>query len=167
MSNPQQDLKKFFDKLTKQTKDAKSRSVYKYLADELIKIIVKRTRLGYGVDQNLGQRFKLTTIKWSDAYAKARKKRLKLDSTTSPTKNNLTLTGQMLRSMKIVKQDARSVTIGPTGLRREGDSNLDIAQYQEDMGRVFNRISVNEFNQIRRIYRKTFGDLLKKNKLLK
>jgi len=165
MSNPQQDLKKFFDKLTKQTKDAKSRSVYKFLADELIKIIVKRTRLGYGVDQNLGQRSKLKAL--SPRYVTARKKYLDVDSTSRPGKSNLTLTGQMLRSMKIIKQDARSVTIGPTGLRREGDSNLDIAQYQEDMGRVFNRISVNEFNQIRRIYRKTFGDLLKKNKLLK
>lgn len=165
MSKVNQDLKKFFDKLTKQTKDAQSRPVYKQLAEELIKIIVKRTRLGYGVDRSLGERSKLKAL--SPRYIKARKDYLDIDSSTRPSKSNLTLTGQMLRSIDIIKQDARSVTIGPTGRRDDGYTNQEIAEFNRKTGRIFNNVSVNEFNQIRRIYRKTFGDLLKKNRLLK
>lgn len=165
MSKVNADLKKFFDKLTKQTKDARSKSVYKFLADELIKIIVKRTRLGYGVDNTLGTRSKLKAL--SPRYIKARKDYLDIDSTTRPSKSNLTLTGQMLRSMAIIKQDSSSVTIGPTGKRTDGNTNQEIAEFNRKRGRIFNNISINEFNQIRRIYRKTFGDLLKKNKLIR
>lgn len=165
MSKVNQDLKKFFDKLKKQKTDASSRNVYKTLAEELIKIIVKRTRLGYGVKTNLGQRSKLKAL--SPRYIKARRDYLDIDSSTRPAKSNLTLTGQMLRSIKVIRVDGKSAVIGPSGRRSDGYSNLNIAEFNEKTGRIFNRISINEFNQIRRIYRKTFGDLLKKNKLLK
>jgi len=159
------EVKAFFKKIDTTLKDAKSKDIYRSLAEELITIIVKRTRLGYGVAANLGPRSKLKAL--SPKYVDARRKFRRLDSSTSPKKSNLTRTGQMLRSVQIISFSKAKVIVGPKGSRDDGKRNEDIAQYNADRGRVFNKLSINDYNQIRRIYRKQFGDLLKKRRLIK
>lgn len=144
--------------------DATNRKQMRALAIEAIKLIQKRTRLGYGVKQNFGKREVLDEL--SPKYFNQRK-RMQLSSRTTPRKSNLTRTGHMLFSMGIIEEKKGEIVIGPTGSNEDGISNLSVAEYQEGQGRTFNRISLNEFNQLRRLYRKNFGDLLKKRKLLK
>lgn len=132
-----------------------------------IDVIVKRTRLGYGVPRQFAGKEKLKRLT-SAAYKKYRSRYRGLDALTSPNMSNLTLTGQMLRSMDIITSKPGSVIIGPTGKRDTGKANnAQVAAYQEKQGRTFNRVSALEYRQILRFYRRTFGDLLGKKKLLR
>lgn len=131
-------------------------------------LIVKRTRLGYGVEKDLGSKKRLAKL--SPNYIKRRKMFAGLSENTRPSRSNLTLTGQMLNSI-ISTAKAGIIEIKPTGTRTDGKRNADIAQYNEDGGkgrpkRIFMRISQLEFKQIVRFYRKTFGDLLRKRKVI-
>lgn len=135
------------------------------LAEFAIQLIVKRTRLGFGVTESLGTRSPLKRL--STRYVKQRKMFSALDTTTRPQKSNLTLTGQLLRSMQITARKSGAIYIGPSGQRDDGKSNRKIAEYQMAQGRTFNRLSLNEYNQIVRYYRKSFGDLLRKRSLLR
>lgn len=164
-NNPINDLKKFLKKIEKTLDEAKKKPVMQSLAEEAVRLIVKRTRLGYGVTRNLGTRSNLKRLKAS--YIKQRKSFKSLSTSTRPGKSNLTLTGDMLSSVKVISIKDGKVSIGPTGNNRYGESNQNIAEWNADRGRTFNRLSLNEFNQLRRFYRKNFGDLLKKQKLLK
>lgn len=131
----------------------------------VIDIIVKRTRLGYGVNKNFGtkQRLKPLSTKYKDYRARFPN----LSASTSPGKSNLTLTGQMLESMQAYRIQNGKVVIGPTGSRKGSFlTNLKVADYQEEQGRTFNRLSGLEFQQVLRFYRKRFGDLLKKKNLI-
>lgn len=163
--NPLNDIKKYFGRIDKTIKEAKNKNIMKAMAKQAIVLVVKRTRLGYGVDRNMAKRSRLKAL--SPSYTKFRKDFRSLSSTTRPKKSNLTLTGDMLKSMDIISLKDGKVIIGPTGFNRYGESNQDIASYNAKRGRTFNRLSINEYNQLRRFYRKTFGDLLKKRKLLK
>ena len=139
------------------------------VAQFAIDIIVKRTRLGYGVSRNYGFKDKLKGL--SKNYVKYRG-RVSLADLTTPRKSNLTLTGQMLNSMKVISAVPGKVEIGPTGTRRKRGNeektptNAAVAAYQEEQGRTFNRMSIYEIQQLLRFYRRTFGDLLGKKKLL-
>lgn len=135
-----------------------------------VDIIVKRTRLGYGVSRNYG--FKEQLKRLSKSYVKYRG-RVSLGELTTPKKSNLTLTGQMLRSMAVISAVPGKVEIGPTGNRRKRGNeektptNAAVAAYQEDQGRTFNRMSIYEIQQVLRFYRRSFGDLLNKKHLLR
>lgn len=135
------------------------------LGELAVSLIVKRTRLGYGVSKNGGKRFRLAAL--SDGYVKQRKKG-GLAKYTRPKKSNLTRTGQMLESVKILKLSRGVITVGPQGTRSDRKRNDDIAIWNaKRKGRSFIFLSDNEFNQLRRAYRKMFGDLLKKKRLLR
>lgn len=136
------------------------------LAKFTIDLIVKRSRLGYGVSDNFGQKFKFPRL--SPLYIRRRKLSPYLDDTTSATKSNITFTGQLLSSVKITKIKKGSITIGPSGTRSDSKiTNEQLAAILADKGRSFMRLSQLEFNQLLRFYRKTFGDLLRKQGLLR
>lgn len=159
------DIKKITANLSKALIEAASPVVYKRLGSFTIGLVVKRTRLGYGVDKFLGKKERLIPL--SDKYVEQRK-RSKLSSLTSPKKSNLTRTSKMLDSLKILKVNTKSVIIGPSGDRSDTDAtNAEIAFYNEVNGRTFLNISALEFKQVVREYRRSFGDLLKKRRLLK
>ena len=154
----------------KRIKDALNEAVrpqnLKPTAQFAIDVIVKRTRLGYGVNRQFGQKEKLKKL--SSRYIKFRNTFGKLDELTGPKRSNLTLTGQMLKSMAVLNAETGSVSIGPTGSRYDSKAtNAQIATYQEKQGRIFNRVSYLEHQQILRFYRRTFGDLLNKKHLLR
>lgn len=129
-------------------------------------LVVKRTRLGYGVDRKMGAKTKFAIL--SPNYVKQRKMFAGLDGTTRANKSNLTRTGQMLASIqpKIINGQ---IIIKPTGNHKGGFSNEQLAKWNEDgtknrPRRIFLNISELEFNQIKRFYRKTFGDLVRSRK---
>ena len=127
-----------------------------------VDIIVRRTRLGYGVDKELGPRSRLAGL--SEKYIQKRKG-IRLDATTRPARSNLTNTGQMLRSMGFKVLEPGKLLIEPEGSRDDGYTNIQIAEFNADRGRVFNNVSNNEFLQILRFYKRNFTDLLKKVRL--
>lgn len=156
-------MKGLFDKLRSSVGSLAVKTNLRLLAKEAIHLVVKRTRLGYGVRTEAGERFKLSSIPWSDKYAKLRKaKTTKLDETTTARKSNLTLTGQMLRSVKVIRQSGDTITIGPSGARKEGTTNEDVARGNANRGRVFMNLSMNEHKQMVRLARRGFSDLMKR-----
>jgi len=90
-----------------------------------------------------------------------------LSEFTTPNKSNLTFSGQMLESMKILKIKKNSVLISPKGRRRKSQlTNEEVAERVSGK-RPFNNLSDLEIKKLIRFYRLNFGDLLKKKKLLK
>jgi hypothetical protein len=164
MSKATNKVSTFVKLLSKAVKEDVKRETLPKVGKFAVDIVVRRTRLGYGVVKNFAEKSKLKPL--SPRYVMFRKKYDRLDPTTAPKKSNLTLTGQMLRSMDYeIKGD--TLIIKPTGKRDDGKRNEDIAKYNMQKGRIFNRISRLEFNQVVRFYRKSFGDLLKLRGLIK
>lgn len=137
----------------------------KPIADFVLSLIIKRTRLGYGVAENFGNKYSLP--RHSPGYIEFRRRFADLSNTTAPRKSNLTLTGQLLQSTKVTKVTNGQIVISPTGNRRDGMSNLKLANILDGKGYTYNKISQLEYAQLIRFYRKTFGDLLKKRNLLR
>lgn len=146
-------------------KDARQPAVMKGIGEFAVNLIVKRTRLGYGVDRPMGSKAKLRSL--SPNYIKARKASARLSGTTSARKSNLTFSGEMLESVKVIKISRGVISIAPTGVHKGGEKNAAIALYNARRGRTFLNISELEFRQLLRFYRKTFGDLVKKRRLLR
>jgi len=164
--NSRKSIKDVFKRLKDSIDDAVKPASLKPIAEFTIKLIVKRTRLGYGVAKQFGSKARLKELSLS--YKEFRKDFKDLSPYTSARKSNLTLTGQMLTSMRILFMKNKKITIGPDGQRNDSSkSNAEIADFQAKKGRVFNRVSALELNQIVREYRRSFGDLLKKKRLLK
>lgn len=153
----QNDLKRFINKLSDLYKDAKKPEPLKLMGEEAVRIVTKRTRLGYSVNKN-GEKSPLKSL--SKPYVQFRKSSKLLSNLTTPSKSNLTFTGQMLDSMQVVKITSDSVIIGPRGYRDDGKANEQIANYVNKGGRPFNNLSIAEQSQIKRFYRKVFGDLV-------
>ena len=174
MSDPIRSLRNVMSRIKQSTDQVASAKELIATGEYAVGLIVKRTRLGYGVDVQFGKKTKLKAL--SPKYKEFRKESPDLSSTTTVGKSNLTLSGQMLDSVKIIRSQNGRVAFGPTGTRRalksqfiaglEETSNLVIAGYQELQGRPFNRVSQLEFKQVLRFYRRQFGDLLKKRRLI-
>lgn len=169
MSNVRLQFNKIISRIESAIKDTVSNKEKKKVAEFALNVVVKRTRLGYGVKENFGKKEKLAKLK--DSYVDKRKKFTGLSSLTRPKKSNLTRTGSMLDSMK-AKFQGKTIVIAPTGKRNieaalGNSQDVTYSNGYTKPARVFNRVSQLEFNQIKRFYRKTFGDLLKNRKLIK
>lgn len=168
MANSVKQFANIIKKLEKSVKEAIDKNALVDVGRFARDIVVKRTRLGYGVTRDFGKKERLARL--SPNYIKRRKMFAGLSENTRPTRSNLTFTGQMLDSIESnVKRGI--IEIKPTGRRLDGKRNEDIARYNEQGGkgrpkRIFMRISQLEFKQIVRFYRKTFGDLLRKSKVI-
>jgi hypothetical protein len=105
-------------KLEKAVKETFSKNNMELLGNQILSDIVTRTRLGYGFEEINGPKKKLAPLSFSyrdfragraafytdksgriRKYKPERSQKPKLDSTTRPSKSNLTLTGDMLRSI--------------------------------------------------------------------
>lgn len=135
------------------------RNMRKY-AEEAARIVKVRTRLGYGVDREGGQKKKLKAL--SDSYVEQRKKS-KLHSETTPKRSNLTRSGQLLDSYGPTKVARGEAFVGPGGSRNDGKTNEEIAQYVSDQGRAFNNFSRLEAKQISDMISKDLDALLNKS----
>lgn len=88
---------------------------------------------------------------------------IRLSDATSPTKSNLTLTGQMLDSLT-ARASEGSVSIKASGSRNDGKTNEDVAGYAEDGGRRFLDLAKGDLNQLRVLLSNIVDDILKKLK---
>lgn len=166
--NPVIQFNSIIKRIEKTILDAVKPNALKPTAEFAANVVVKRTRLGYGVDASNAAKKKLAKL--SKRYVEKRKIFDGLSELTRPNKSNLTRTGQMLASVKPFIKDGE-IIIKPTGRRNDGKNNYDIAQYNQIGGmnrppRIFMNISQLEFAQTVRFYRKTFTTLLRKLKLI-
>jgi len=160
-SEAQKSLGSFFDKLEKAVKETASAQAKKFVAQKAVEIIRRRTLLGGSVSEFLGRRGKLKAL--SPRYREFRTNFDLLSGKTTPNKSNLTLTGQMLDSLKVKSVRADEIIIGPTGNRNDSDlTNAQVAAFVEEQGRPFLNLSDLEFKQLLRIYRQQFTGLLKR-----
>lgn len=150
-----ENIRKRFDKVVQKSLEP--------LGREAIRLIVVRTRLGYSVSRQGASRGRLKKL--SPNYVKFRERFSRLSSLTTAKRSNLTLTGQMLDSMEIIKISNRNVVIGPRGRRSDGTKNEDLARWVQKAGRPFLNISRTEQVQLIRFYRRTFGDLARSERL--
>jgi len=162
-------MKSIIKRLEDSVKESISRAALVNVGVFATELIVKRTRLGYGVDESLGKKAKLAPL--SQKYIKSRKMFDGLSELTTPKRSNLTRTSQMLYSIRSVVK-GNTVKIEPSGTRDDGKRNKDIARYNQEGGRgrpkrIFMNLSSLEFKQTVRFYRKTFGDLLRKRNVIK
>lgn len=119
--------------------------------------IVKRTRLGTGVDER-GNSTRLKPL--TSGYKKTRKNSINLSSGTTPAKSNLTATGQLLSSLTTVKVRIKDgikfiITVGDRrGRDLNGKSskigNKQLVDYQERQGRKFLGFTRPQLNEISR-----------------
>lgn len=163
MSKLDQQLRGFSDRLKQSIVAARSPKVLREMGEKAIELIVKRTRLGFGVESHGQERERLKAL--SPGYVIQRGRFESLSSFTAPKRSNLTLTGQMLDSMAVLRVGQGSVVVGPSGTRDDGLTNAEVAGYVTAGGRPFNFLSRLEQEQVVRFYRNRFGDLLKNRRL--
>lgn len=152
-------LNAILNRVKNKVKSAQSAKIMREFGNYIAETIVERTRSGRGVKKMFGNISKLAPLKASTI--KKREMFSGLDGTTTPKTSNLTMTGQMLRSVKSMAKDG-IITIRPTGTR-----NIKVAQYAHDGSkdrapRVFMNFSRGEMTSFIKVYRQIVGNLLKK-----
>lgn len=133
------------------------------LGNLAIKRIQDRTRRGYGVAITGNNQSRLKPL--SESYKKFRKRnRGQLDSTTSPTKSNLTFSGRLLRSLVIKELSNRQVIWGPKANKRAGSNltNEKLGEIVAKKGRPFNNLSKQDIQAIRREMEKSLRLAIRK-----
>lgn len=182
-------------KVTGQIEASLSSSVMRQIGEFACMIIARRTRLGYGVAAMGEKKERLASL--DPDYIKLRRElksagRAQMSPLTTVGKSNLTLTGQLLDSLKVIKYAAGRCLIGPEGSRRSvtfdrfskktgkklkskeqsefwtkvrdkkfGErepTNAEVGAYVSKK-RPFLQLSDLELVQVRRFWRKMFGDL--------
>lgn len=166
MSGARAQIGDFVANLKRDIQAAAAPDAMRALGEKAIELIVRRTRLGYGVENAGDERQPLMPL--SERYKRYRQlafagrvSGVTVSDMTSAGRSNLTLTGQMLDSMAVTKVSSKSATIGPIGYRTDGKANQQIANYVTKAGRPFNNLTRLEREQLIRFYRNKFGDLLK------
>lgn len=89
-----------------------------------------------------------------DAFKSAAHQEGGLSPLTTPSKSNLTRSGQLLDSIAVQSAAQGHAEVGPTGMRDDGKSNADIAKWQEEKGRPFNHLSNVEVKRIKETIQK-------------
>lgn len=150
------DFTKFIKGVEADLKRSGDNASLKRLGQYALEIIRDRTRAGFGVPVQGGKQKRLPAL--SDSYKK-RRRGMKLSPFTKPSKSNLTLSGAMLASLRVSTRKYE-VIISPSGNDAQGVSNQDKANWQEDLGRIFLRLSKDEMELITLFYQ---TEILDKN----
>lgn len=122
-------------------------------------MIVARTRRGFGVQRTGAKQERL--LKLSTNYKKYRK-RVGVDSTTSPGKSNLTFSGQLLRSLVVIAKKGQVTIRANNRRRKEGFTNNQLAEFVSEQGRPFMGLTVGELRKLRRLYENGLSGAIKK-----
>lgn len=155
------DLKKFKDKIDKALDELVAPKTLKTIGDFEAGLVKRRSRLGYGVPQDGGNKVKFADL--SPITVASRKKK-KLASETTPKKSNLTETGKLLNDL-VSKIEGRSTIIGHTK-----DRNKRIGAFHQTGGgklpqRRYLGLAKEDIKQITAQMQDIFTDIL--NKLFK
>jgi len=121
------------------------------LANEALRLILERTRAGFGVKDSGGRISKLKKLSPKYVAYRKRNRRL-LSSTTSPETSNVTFTGQMLESLKVQQAANGRASIRAPGKHKSGPSNEKIVLYLAGQGRVFLNLSKTEVDKLLYFY---------------
>lgn len=150
------DVAKFSKSLKDVVKKAESQGLLTNVAGYAIRLIVQRTRDGKGVKRPGSSPYRLKPL--SASYiAFRRKNRSALSPFTSPSKSNLTFTGQLLNSL-VLKKGATTITITPSGIRDDGKSNAEVAR-RVSKARPFLALSKGEQREVADFFRRSFEDI--------
>jgi hypothetical protein len=156
---PELQLKGILDRIKKTIGGVFGLESMRLLGEESIKIIRRRTRLGFGVARVEGSRFRLRPL--STRYVQKRSDSSEeLSPYTKINRSNLTYSGEMLDEMDLKKLRQGSVIIGFSN-----NASLKKAEWNTDMGRPFNHMSKLEIKQLRRFKEKELGNALRKARL--
>jgi hypothetical protein len=133
------------------------RKIGEYTA-ERIKL---RTKLGKGVDKTGGDPAPLKKL--SEGYVKTRKRKKAELEETSPSKSNLTFTGQMLNALKLLQALPARAIIGIESSRRKNSdlTNNEVAGFVSK-DRPFLNLSKAELNGINAFVRKLLDAMIRK-----
>lgn len=167
MSRAREDLREVIKRMNGifrgKRRDAQKK-LMKSLGLEAIDIVVARTRKGFGVKRTGGNRKKLKKL--PPRYIEFRKRnRRKLSRFARPTKSNLTFTGQMLESVKIIKSTDGRFEIGPSGRRNDGKRNADVGRWVTQQGRPFMNLGRAEISSLQRFLREEMDQRIKRSGL--
>lgn len=160
MNNP-------FDPFSKAMQEALRKATQpnemKKLGEEAAEMIKTRTRLGYGVERSGTKRERLDPLAESTKESKKQKrKRGELSPLTTPSRSNLTDTGELLDSQQVTSVAQVEVTIGPKGRRKDGKTNEEVGSYVTENGRPYNNLSDVEEKRITESLRKRVQNLVEK-----
>ena len=149
-------LKAFTARVRKAIQRTLGEDELRMIGEEAIRLIVQRTLQGFGVAEDGGSRERLKPL--SPEYVEFRRRySSELSGETSPTKSNLTLSGQMLESMQVLQVGNGRVTVGPKGSRSgpfaSDLSNDELARIVQRV-RPFNHLSKQEQDQLLQLVRK-------------
>ena len=141
----------FENKLKMALNKLASPQMLKQIGDKALDLVRERSTAGFGVQDTSDQikpkkRFK----RLSQPYIAQRARMAgKLSPRTSPEKSNVTLTGQMLDSMKSTVSTGK-VTIDVSGNRRGkgAKSNKEVKGYVEEGGRPFNNLTTEDLKKL-------------------
>jgi hypothetical protein len=152
------DLRNVLDRIDKRFigRGDKQKKLMRSLGLQTVDIIVERTRKGFGVKRVGGNRRKLKPL--SKRYIEFRRRnRDKLGKAGRITKSNLTFTGQMLDSVKILKSTPGGFEVGPSGSRSDRKRNADVARWVTEQGRPFMNLGRKEIGSLVRYLREEFN----------
>lgn len=147
------DIDKVMKKLESIKKKLTSKDSLEEIGDEAVVLIKKRTRAGYGVDSKGSTKQKLKKL--STPYINQRKKK-KPSGPTTPSKSNLTSSGDMLDDLTPKSPKQGKVEIG-----FKDKKSRDKAKYVSK-DRPFNNLSGPELKQMKAFIQKIVNKLLKK-----
>lgn len=155
------DLKKFVAELSKEIKNILNKSQQELVGKEMRDIIYRRTKSGKGVTDDTSEKAGLKSLKkLSPPYIEKRKTHTgQKGEFFSPTRSNLTLTGQMLSSLTSKSQDNKISVYVKDNSRSDGNTNNKIAEYVSQQGREFLNLAVEE----QRIVKKRIEDMIREN----
>ncbi len=161
----------------------KSADNMRKIGEQACAMIKLRTRLGSGVEGNGKDKAKLKPLTKSTIEQRkgnlafyvgpsgtpipykpdANGAKVKLHSDTSPSKSNLTRTGQLLDSEQVTSVGYGKVEVGPKGARYDGKaSNEQVGEWVSKAGRAYNYLSKVEVKRLQDGIKKQLRDLLKR-----
>ena len=152
MANTKQDIAKMFKKLSKLRDKMTSKDSMKETGKLATNLIKKRTRAGFGVEKHGDSKSKLDRL--SPDYIEHRKKN-KPSGPTTPSKSNLTNSGDMLDDLE-PRAKKGSAKIGFSSKKSK-----DKAKWVSD-DRPFNNLSGAEQKQIRQFLNEKAKKIAKK-----
>ena len=124
-------------------------------------LIRDRTRKGFGVPHAGGSKEPLKALSANYIQWRQKNKR-KLSKFAKPSKSNLTRTGRMLESLRVIETKNFGFTIAPTGQSKEGAKQRHCTPSrkkvlkQKGIVKTFLYLSQEEINQCIKFYEKRF-----------
>ena len=147
--------------INKRLERAQDKTVFSAIAKMASDLIRKRTRMGHGVEKDGANKKKLRALQGSTIdQRKKKRKRGILDNRTTPSKSNLTDSGQLLDAIG----SRATNTYGEIYIaqkRKDCVLNSDIVEGLEIMDRIFFNLSSAEIKQLQRELRKILRGRIK------